>query len=363
MGRGLDLHDRLHNRERWRSDVQAIVDLPERLVRWLDTEAGLGDARLVRPVAGGNANVTSLIETANGPMILRHPPQATISKLAGAGIAREFRFISAIAGSAPVAEPVLFCDDLDLIGVPFSITRFVNGEAITDRLPKTYPDTAACRDAIGAALIDALASVHAINPPSAGLGSIDKGRDFVLRQVERWREERRERKARDLPLIEAIGGWLSENAPAPETVRIVHCDYHLDNVLMASEQPRVNAILDWEMATLADPLVDVGLVTAMWNRDESQPLGFAFVQRMSNHAGVIGGDGLALRWSRRTGLSIDRLRFYQAFALWRLAAIVEGAYVLHRLGLVDGKYERALEHDVPSLLDAAARFAREEGFA
>lgn len=343
--------------------MQAVVGLPERLVRWLDIEAGIGDARLVRPLAGGNANVTSLVETADGPMVMRHPPPETISEFAGAGIAREFRFVSAISGLAPVAEPVLFCDDPDIIGVPFSMTRFVAGEAVTDCLPANYPDTVACRDAIGVALIDALASVHAIDPPPAGLGSIDKGRDFVLRQIVRWRRERRERKVRDLHLIEALGAWLAANAPTPATVRIVHCDYHLDNVLMDPDRPEVNAILDWEMATLADPLVDVGLVTAMWKRNASGPLGFAFVQRVSNRAGVIGGDDLAERWSERTGLSIARLRFYQAFALWRLAAIVEGAYVLHRSGLVDGEYERALEHDVPALLEEAARFARDEGFA
>ncbi|MBJ7501118.1 MAG: hypothetical protein JHC57_15295, partial [Sphingopyxis sp.] len=113
----------------------------------------------------------------------------------------------------------------------------------------------------------------------------------------------------------------------------------------------------------ADPLVDVGLVTAMWNRDENLPLGFAFVQRVSNVAGVVGGADLARRWAHVTGLSIEHLGYFQAFALWRLAAIVEGAYVLFREGQVDGPYERGLEHDVPALLDAAQRIARGEGMA
>jgi aminoglycoside phosphotransferase (APT) family kinase protein len=343
--------------------VQVVSDPAERFARWLEGEAGIAGARIVRPLTGGNANVTSLVETATGPLVLRHPPADTVSDLAGAGIAREFRFVSAIACKAPVAEPILFCDDLDVLGAPFSLTRFVRGAAITDMLPDAYPDTIATRDAIGHALIDALASVHAIAPVPAGLGDADKARHFVARQIDRWRAVRSASAVRDLPLIETLGIWLAANVPQPEAVRIVHCDYHLDNVLMDVTEPRVEAILDWEMATLADPLVDVGLVTAMWNRDENLPLGFAFVQRVSNRPGVVSGADLAQRWSRATGLSADRVGYFQAFALWRLAAIVEGAYVLFREGQVDGAYERGLEQDVPALLDAARRIAEREGMA
>lgn len=343
--------------------MQIVSDPAERFGRWLDREAGIAGARIVCPLTGGNANVTSLVETASGPMVLRHPPADTVSDLAGAGIAREFRFISAIAGRAPVAEPILFCDDLAVLGAPFSLTRFVSGTAITDTLPPACPDSVDTLDAVGHALIDALASVHAIAPVPAELGDADKARTFVVRQIERWRAVRSAHAVRDLPLIETLGAWLGANAPPPEAVRIVHCDYHLDNVLMDPAVPQVKAILDWEMATLADPLVDVGLVTAMWNRDENLPLGFAFVQRVSNAPSVIDGTGLAQRWARATGLSIDHLGYFQAFALWRLAAIVEGAYVLFREGQVDGAYERGLEQDVPALLDAAWRIAASEGMA
>lgn len=343
--------------------MQIVSDPAERLADWLEKEAGIAGARIVRRLAGGNANVTSLVETADGPMVLRHPPADTVSDLAGAGIEREFRFVSAIAGKAPVATPILFCGDADVLGAPFSLTRFVRGAAITDALPPAYPDNVATRDAVGHALIDALASVHAIAPVPAGLGDPDKARHFVARQIGRWRAVRAASAVRDLPLVDSLGAWLADNVPAPEAVRIVHCDYHLDNVLMDLHEPRVEAILDWEMATLADPLVDVGLVTAMWNRDERLPLGFAFVQRVSNRPGVVSGAELAQRWSRATGLSVGYLGYFQAFALWRLAAIVEGAYVLFREGQVDGAYERGLEQDVPALLDAARRIAEGEGMA
>ena len=147
-------------------------------------------------------------------------------------------------------------------------------------------------------------------------------------------------------------------------ILLIHNDFKYDNlVLDPKDLSHILAVLDWEMATLADPLVDVGLVTAMWNRDEKLPLGFAFVQRVSNVDGAIGGDELAQRWANSTGLSIEHLHYFQAFALWRLAVIVEGAYVLFRTGQVDGPYERGLEHDVPALLDAAQRIAQGRGMA
>ena len=343
--------------------MPTVSDPAERFCHWLEGNTHFTEVRIARRLAGGNANVTSLVETANGPLVLRHPPTNTVSDLAGAGIAREFRFISAIAGNAPVAEPILYCDDVEILGAPFSLTRFVPGTAITDALPSAYSNSIATIDAVGIALIDALAKVHAVTPVPEGLGDVNKARNFVARQIERWRAVRLATKVRDLPLVEVLGTWLAENVPEPETVRIVHCDYHLDNVLMDPIEPKVRAILDWEMATLADPLVDVGLVTAMWNRDENLPLGFAFVQRVSNVNGVIGSGELAKRWASSTGLSIEHLSYFQAFALWRLAVIVEGAFVLFRNGQVDGPYERGLEHDVPALLDAARRIAQVKGMA
>ncbi|MDR7101118.1 phosphotransferase family protein [Croceicoccus sp. BE223] len=338
-----------------------MTQAAERLADWARREAGIAGVQIVRTLTGGNSNVTSLVESARGPLILRHPPTDTISDLASAGIAREFRFLGALHGKAPVAEPVAFCSDRAVIGAPFSLTGFVAGDAITDTLPAGQDDSPEGVSALGHALIDALASVHAIEPVPDGLGDAGKAAGFVLRQIERWRAVRADAAVRDLPLIEHVGRWLAENAPTPEAIRIVHCDYHLDNVLMAPAQPRVNAILDWEMATLADPLVDLGLVTALWNRDEGVPIGFPHIQRVSNRAGVVSGDDLAARWSGKTGLSIDRIGYYRAFALWRLAAIVEGAYVLYRRGQIDGDYERGLEHDVPALLAAAEAIARAEG--
>lgn len=337
--------------------MQALAGASQGFADWLASEAGIADARIAQTIEGGNSNVTHLVESAAGPLVLRHPPADVISDRAAAGIEREFRFASAIFGKAPVAEPIAFCADASIIGAPFSVSRFVRGVSITEKLPDRYGRDVATIDRMGISLINALAAVHSIDPVPLGLGDATKAADFVPRQVARWRAVRKEAAIRELPLIEHLGEWLASNSPPPQAIRIVHCDYHLDNVLMDENKPEVCAILDWEMATLADPLVDIGLVTALWNRDEQDRLGFRFVQRVSNDRRAIGGLDLARHWSEAVGLSIGHLAYFQVFALWRLAAIVEGAFVIHREGQVNGEYERGLEYDVPALLTAAERIA------
>ena len=333
--------------------MRALSDTASRFARWAHEEAGIDEAVIGKTLTGGNANVTRLVDTAQGQMVLRHPPSDTVSALAGAGIEREYRFLEALVGKAPVAPPIAWCGDSTVIGAPFSLTGFVPGVSITEHLPASYQDSIETRNSIGTALIAALGSIHVIDPEGLGLGHPDKARSFVTRQVTRWRDARSKDHVRLLPQIETIAAWLLVNCPDPQAIRIVHCDYHLDNTLMDETALRVNAILDWEMATLADPMVDLGLVTALWNRDEGVPLGFRFVQRISNCEGVVSGAELAAKWAQATGFSIARLQYYQVFALWRLAAIVEGAFVLYRKGQVDSAYERGLEQDVPALLSAA----------
>ncbi len=333
--------------------MQALKATYDGLAPWLVQQTGITGARIAGELTGGNANVTRLVESDRGRIVLRHAPVDMVSENAGAGIAREYRFVKAIADHAPVAEPLAFCEDREIIGTPFALYAFVEGVAITDTLPSAYLGDPDSIDALGMAMMDAIAKVHAFDPVPRDLGDIEKARTFVPRQVARWQRERRENIVRDLPELDRLGAWLMEHAPEPETVRISHCDFHLDNILVDERAPRVRAILDWEMATLADPLVDVGLATAFWNRDEKKSPGFAFVQRVSNRPGVVGGGELAAHWAARTGLSVQNLTYYQVFTLWRLAAIVEGAFVLHERGKVQGDYERGLKDDVPALLDQA----------
>lgn len=323
---------------------------------WMAENSGIKDAALGEALSGGNANVTRMVETPTGRYVLRHPPVHTVSEKAAAGIQREHRLLSALDGQAPVAHPIAFCDDASIIGAPFLVVDFVDGVSMRETLPEAYGDGVEAVDTIGHALVDALATVHTIDWRANLADDFGRPDGFVRRQIERWLAVRRETFVRDLPVLDQLGQWLLDNEPASVAPSVIHCDYHLDNCLFDRTTPKLNAIIDWEMATIGDPRVDLGLLLAFWRRDDARPLGFQFVQRVTNRPDAIPPETLAERWSKATGIADCEIDYFRAFAFWRLAAIVEGAWVLQSRGLIDSEYARALQQDVPALLDEAQEF-------
>lgn len=331
------------------------VDAERRLQAWLAETTGRDGITLGPLLAGGNSNVTRLIETRQGRLVLRHPPVAVVSDKAAAGIEREYRVIAALAGRAPVPAAIAWCADPAVIGQPFAVTEWVEGVALTDRLPAGWPETDETVNQLGLTMIEGLARVHAVDWRAVLPADFARPEGFVQRQVERWVKVRAADRVRDLPLLEEIGMWLLANQPAALRASVIHCDFHLDNCLVAPDRPELRVILDWEMATLGDPLVDLGLCLFFWQRDPSARLGFSFVQGLTNRPGVLPARALAERWSAGTGLGHDHIDYFIVFAAWRLAAIVEGAWVLQTQGKVDTPYSRGLEHDVLALLREAAQ--------
>lgn len=330
------------------------VDAERRLQAWLEEATGRSGIVLGPTLAGGNSNVTRLIETREGRLVLRHPPVEVISDKAAAGIEREYRVISALAGRAPVPTAVAWCSDPSVIGQPFAVTEWVEGVALTETLPGGWPDTDETVNALGLTMVEGLARVHAVDWREVLAADFARPEGFVQRQVDRWLKVRAADRVRDLPLLEDIGGWLLANQPASLRAGVIHCDFHLDNCLVAPDRPELRVILDWEMATLGDPLVDLGLCLFFWQRDPAGEIGFPFVQGLTNRPGVLPARALAERWSAVTGLGHEAIDYYIVFAAWRLAAIVEGAWVLQTQGKVDTAYARGLERDVPALLREAA---------
>lgn len=323
-----------------------------RLADWIGENAGLHDVEVGHRLAGGNANVTRLVTAREGRFVLRHPPADTVSDKAAAGISREFAAISALSGTAPVARPVAFCSDVEVIGQPFSLTGFVDGVAISDSLPGGYGEDAVER--LGLSLMETLGAIHRVDPAPLQARGFGRPDGFAERQVRRWLKIRAEHRVRDLPLLDEIGAWLLANLPADRDAAIIHCDFHLDNCLAARDRPEVLAVIDWEMATLGDPLVDLGLCLFFWKRDPAAPLGFGFVQAISNRRDAPGRDRLAEAWSQASGRDHADLPWYIVFSAWRLAAIVEGAWQLYVQGKVSSDYARGLEYDVPNLLREVA---------
>jgi len=330
------------------------VDAAGRLQAWLADATGRDGIALGQVLTGGNSNVTRLIETRQGRLVLRHPPVHVISDRAAAGIEREYKAISALTGLAPVPRAVAWCDDPAVIGQPFAVTEWVEGVALTDRLPAGWPDSDETVNRLGLAMMDGLARVHSADCHRLLPEGFGRPEGFVTRQIERWLKVRAADRVRDLPLLEEIGAWLLANQPSPGATSVIHCDFHLDNCLVAPDRPELRVILDWEMATLGDPLIDIGLCLFFWQRDPEAERGFPFIQALSNRPGALPARALAEHWSVATGFSHAAIDYYIVFAAWRLAAIVEGAWVLHARGKEDTAYSRGLERDVPALLNEAA---------
>ncbi len=323
-----------------------------KLQPWISRQLGRGDARVVRELSGGNSNVTLLVETDQGRLVLRTPPADTISPTAHRGVEREARIMSALQGYAPVPRVLGWCDDSEVIGRPFALIDYVDGLSITAKLPGSY-DGAGAVNQLGYQLTDALAAIASAPWQALGLDDFGNPENFLRRQVERWMKLRCKAPVRELPQLEILGQWLLDKLPTSAPVGIVHGDYHLDNTLCSPHRPELLAVIDWEMATIGDPLTDLGLFLMFWGPRHLEPPGFAHVQAVTRREGVVSRRELAERWSRATGVALDNLDYYMCYAFWRLAAIVEGAYELYVAGTVDTPYARGLEYDVPALLEEA----------
>jgi aminoglycoside phosphotransferase (APT) family kinase protein len=262
--------------------------------------------------------------------------------------------LAALEGHARVPRALGFCEDASVLGQPFAVVEFVAGTSITTALPAAYSGDAGTLRSLGHELIDGIATVHALDWRALPLDPPRDADGFLQRQIERWLKARAAEGVRELPLLEQVGRWLLDERPAAAPARVVHGDYHLDNTLFRPERPALAAIIDWELATIGDPLTDLGLLLMFWGPRPIDPPAFLAIQQVTRVPGAPSRRELAERWSRATGIGIERLDYYLCFAFWRLAAIVEGAYVLYRKGLVDDAYARGLEHDVPRLLHEAA---------
>jgi aminoglycoside phosphotransferase (APT) family kinase protein len=322
---------------------------PDRLAAWLDRE-GLAAGRplAVTRITTGHSNETFLVRRGAHEWILRRPPRVPLAPTAH-DMAREARLLRVLATTTvPAPHLVAACLDATVIGAPFHLTERLEGWVVRDALP---PSLRAGGAAVGRAFMDALAALHALDWRAHGLGDFGRPEGFLERQVARWSAQLASYRTRDLPDMDALAAWLKAHRPAGEPPTVIHGDYHLDNVMFAPAlPPRVVAILDWETATLGDPLVDVGLATALWP-DTSDP-DLPFGQSLSRDA-LGGGIGtrtdLAAAYASATGRSLAHLPYYQALALFRLACILEGSWARHRRGAADDPFFAHLERGVPAM--------------
>lgn len=329
----------------------------QNLCRWIEAELGLSNVEVLRQLSGGNSNLTVLIRSDEDLLVLRTPPEESISPKAYRGVERESTVMAVLQDAVKTPAVKAWCEDKSVIGRPFLLVSHVDGVSITDSLPPNYAADVPTLNSMGEQLVDELATIHLQDWQALGLQSLGNPDGFLQRQIARWKTIRADSSVRALPELFELAEWLQDNLPEDAPVSLVHGDYHLDNTLFLETSPTLSAVIDWELATIGDPLTDLGLFLMFWGERGDGTPGFAHVQAVTRIPGIVSRADLASRWADRTGFSLENLDFYLCFAFWRLAAIVEGAYVLYEQGKVDTPYARNLKHDVPALLSEAGAAA------
>jgi aminoglycoside phosphotransferase (APT) family kinase protein len=329
-----------------------------RLRAFLDRERpGLlsGDLR-GELVAGGRSNLTYVVGDGRTEVVVRRPPLGHVLATAH-DMAREHRVITALAGSAvPVPRTYLLCEDESVIGAPFYVMERVEGQVLrtaeqTDRLDAEQ------KRRLADSLVDVLVALHAVDPGAVGLADFGRPEGYLARQVKRWGQQLDASRSRAVDGIDELRAALATAVPESQRASIVHGDYRLDNVIVGDDL-RIRAVLDWEMATLGDPLADVGLLLVYW--DGLSRLDNPIAASTGAPAGFPPGTQLVARYAERSGLDLSRLGWYVALGYFKLAVVLEGIHYRYTQGKTVGAgFDRI--GDVVAPLAAAGLATLREG--
>jgi aminoglycoside phosphotransferase (APT) family kinase protein len=291
--------------------------------------AGLDLAKpmVVEQFPGGHSNLTYHICFGATELVVRRPPFGPVPPTAH-DMAREFRWLAAVHGAFALAPRVYaLCEDAGVIGSTFYIMERRHGIVVRQEEPaqiKNHPDV---RRRVGFALIDALADLHAIDIERAGLMHLGKPTGFVERQVRGWTERWHRSKTDDVPEMEALAVWLTDHLPPnPARPTVVHGDFKLDNLMLdASDPSRLVAVFDWEMAALGDPLVDLGILLAYWVPN-APPDQHDALTTVTTLPGWPTPAEIVDRYAARSGRDLSTLTFFEIFALFKIAVVIQQIY-------------------------------------
>ncbi|UFS98556.1 phosphotransferase family protein [Nocardia huaxiensis] len=300
-------------------------------------------------ITGGKSNLTYRISDGVHDWVLRRPPLGPLTPTAH-DMAREYRIVAALRDtSVPVARAVARCEDTDVMGVPFAVVSFVPGRSLqsgSDAAKLSGEEARTC----ALALIDTLAALHQVDYNTIGLHEFGRPAGYLERQVKRWRGQWDRVATRELPTLDRLADALRTSLPPQAGETLVHGDYRLDNTILSPDLTRIVAVVDWEMATLGDPLADLGLLQVYWDPRSEPVLGVRHAP--SANPGFPSADALAERYAWATGYDLDRLPFYRALGYFKLAVIAEGIHQRYVAGKTVGTGFATIGSAVPLLLDA-----------
>ena len=330
----------------------------EPLEAYLDAQ-GLGSGRLeAQRIGEGHSNITYLITRGDARFVLRRPPRPPLPPSAH-DVLREARLLSALEPTPARTPRVLAaCDDESLIGVPFYLMEEMRGSVITQDIPEQI-DNPEQRRGIGEELVDALVEIHAVDWRAVGLEGFGKPTGYLDRQLRRFNGLWEHNKTRELPIVQEMADWLERNKPESPEATIVHGDYRLGNTMVADDAPaRIVAVFDWELATIGDPLADVGYLTVTWAQEgDPEDTSFGSLSAATRREGFPTREELMARYEERSGRPVGELNWYQALALWKAAVFMEGNLKRFQAGSTDDEYLGLFVEGVPMLAEKAREVA------
>lgn len=331
----------------------AELDL-ERLRGWLEGKGFRGPIEVLQ-FPRGYSNLTYLLRVGGGEFVLRRPPPG-VHIASAHDMAREHRILCRLHAAWPkVPRPVAHCDDASVLGAPFYLMERVQGVILRATPPAGLELGPERMRALSEALLDTLVEIHGLDVSGTGLAEIGKPRGYVERQVRGWTERYRNAQTDEIPEFDEVSSWLAAHMPPGNGVALIHNDFKYDNVVFAPDLSRVVAVLDWEMATVGDPWMDLGCMLGYWTEAGDPPHLQAMRFGPTHLPGNLTRMQLVRRYEERTGRAVAHLPFYYTFALMKLAVVGQQLYRRHVDGLsAEPRYARLIE-GVRGLLRAAAR--------
>ena len=308
----------------------------------------------VEQFPGGFSNLTYLLQFGDRQLVLRRPPFGANIR-GGHDMGREFRILSGlITAYSKVPRPLLACGDPEVIGAPFYFMERVTGVIIRNRVPPHIDLSPDVMQRLCLSLIDTFVELHAIDYAAAGLGEIGKPAGYVARQVGGWTTRYANARTDDIPEIEQVAAWLVAHLPPASDATLIHNDYKYDNVVLdPRDLSRIVAVLDWEMATLGDPLTDLGTTLAYWMEEgDPAPLRLFGVTSLP---GNLDRRRWVARYAERSGRDVSNVLFYFVYGLFKNAVIVQQIYARYRKGATQDQRFADLIHMVQAYGQLAAR--------
>ncbi|MBL6750447.1 MAG: phosphotransferase family protein [Nevskia sp.] len=282
---------------------------------------------------GGSSNLTYQLRVGDTELILRRPPAGTKAATAH-DMGREFRVLEKLSPHFPCPRPLAYCEDESLIGSTFYVMEKIKGIIVRRDLPPGLHYTPEEARRLAFNLLDTLVKLHTLDYRAIGLGDLGKPAGYVGRQVKGWCERMEKARTEETPPCEALAAWFRSRQPA-DSARpgIIHNDYRLDNaVLSPADRLTIIGVLDWEMATIGDPLMDFGGVLAYWIQPDDAPAADARRVQPCNLPGMPRREEMARYYGEKSGLDTSRMDFYYAFNLFRLAVIMQQLYYRYKFG-------------------------------